>query len=66
MGFFVGATTDRKGAAAYAAMRTEDAGKYNELKTVILRQCDINEETYRQRFRSAKLEKGETLRELAT
>ena len=51
---------------AYAAMRTEDAGKYDELKTVILRRYDINEETYRQRFRSAKLEKGETPRELAT
>lgn len=51
---------------AYAATRTEDAGKYDELKTIILWWYDINEETYRQRFPSAKLEKGKTPRELAT
>ena len=38
MGVLVGAATDRTGAAGvYTAMRTEDAGKHDELKTVDLR-----------------------------
>ena len=39
-----------KAQQAYAAMKVEDAGTYRLLKEAILRQYDISEETYRQRF----------------
>ena len=42
-----------KAQKAYAAMATEDAGDYDPVKTTILKWYDINEETYRQRFRAA-------------
>ena len=38
---------------------------YDNLKAAILRRYSINEDTYRQRFRTAKLKAGETPRELA-
>ena len=38
---------------------------YDHLKAAILRRYSINEDTYRQRFRTAKLKAGETPRELA-
>ena len=47
-------------------MPADQAGDYGELKAAILRRYNINEETYRQRFRTAKLGDGETPRELAT
>ena len=37
---------------AYAAMAAEDAGEYEYLKAAILKRYNINEETYRVRFRA--------------
>ncbi|ETW98513.1 MAG: hypothetical protein ETSY2_42715 [Candidatus Entotheonella gemina] len=53
-----------KAQQAYAALSITDASDYDTLKTAILRRYNINEETYRRQFRSAKLKKGETPREL--
>ena len=53
-----------KAQQAYAAMSAEDASDYDKLKKAILRRYDINEESYRQRFRSATKKQGETNREL--
>ena len=50
---------------AFAAMEQAKAGDYEEVKAAILRRYDINEETYRQRFRAAKKKEGESHRELA-
>ena len=36
-----------KAQLAYAAMKMEDAGRYDKLKEAILRRYDISEETYR-------------------
>ena len=47
-------------------MPADQAGDYGELKAAILRRFNINEETYRQNFRTAKLGDGETPRKLAT
>lgn len=47
-------------------MPTADAGKYDDVKAAILRRYDINSETYRQRFRSIRLNEGESHREMAT
>ena len=55
-----------KAQQAYAVMPAEVARDYDELKTAILRRYDISEETYRQRFRTTKLNSGETQRELVT
>ena len=55
-----------KAQQAYAAMSQSNSSKYEEMKTAILCRYDINEETYRQRFRSAKQRGGETPVELAT
>ena len=55
-----------KAQQAYAAMPTANAGKYEEVKAAILRRYDINTETYRQRFRTMRLNEGETHREMAT
>ena len=51
---------------AYAALPPEDAKTYDTVKAAILRRYDINEETYRRRFRNPKPKKGETPRELVT
>ena len=45
-------------------MRAEDSGNYPELKKAILRRYDVNEETYRRRFRTIRKRPGETNREL--
>ena len=42
-----------KAQQAYAALNADDAAKYEEVKSAILRRYDISEETYRQRFRTA-------------
>ena len=51
---------------AYAAMPTEDAFSYKEVKKTILRRYEINEETYRQRFRATRRRDGEAYVELAS
>ncbi len=45
-------------------METEDAGDYEQLKAAVLKRYDINEESYRQRFRSIVKRAGQTNREL--
>ena len=55
-----------KAQQAYATMPSAKAGDYQELKKAILVRYDINEETYRQRFRTAKPNNTETPRELVT
>ena len=54
-----------KAQQAYAAMPTEEAGNYEALKVAILRRYDINQETYRQRFRQTSRKDSETYRDLA-
>ena len=54
-----------KAQLAYAAMSTEQAGDYEALKEAILRQYDISEETYRQRFRAAVKKEDEVVRRLS-
>jgi hypothetical protein len=51
-----------KAQASYACM---DVEKIGELKGAILRRYDINEETYRQRFRSYRKQAEESYGELA-
>ena len=53
-----------KAQQAYAALGEEEARDSAKLKTAILRRYDINEETYRQRFRSTRKISGETNRQL--
>ncbi len=48
---------------AYAALPSEQAGSYEQLKTAILQRYDINAETYRQRFRAATRKANESHRE---
>ena len=48
-----------KAQQAYAAMEQSQATDYDAVKTAILRQYEINDETYRQRFRSACRKDGE-------
>ena len=50
---------------AYAAVAADSARVYDNLKATILRRYNINADTYRQRFRAAKLKAGKTPRELA-
>ena len=50
----------------YAAMSARDTLEYAEVKKSILRRYDINEETYRQRFRTEQRKEGEPYIELAT
>ena len=45
---------------AYAALDPSDAECYTTVKAAILRRYNINEETYRQRFRSFKYRAGKT------
>ena len=53
-----------KAQQAYAGLAVCDSGDYEKVKAAILRRYDITEESYRQRFRSAKPKQGETNREL--
>ena len=54
-----------KAMAAYAALTPEDAVVYNKVKEAILMRYEINEETYRQRFRQDRKKGGESYREYA-
>ena len=55
-----------KAQQAYAALPPEGAKVYDTLKVAILRRYNINEETYRKRFRSLEMKTGEAQRELVT
>ena len=55
-----------KAQQAYAALPPEDAKTYDMVKEAILRRYDINEETYRQRFRKLRPKEGEPPQELIT
>ena len=55
-----------KAQQAYAAMAADSARDYEQLKVAILRRYNINEETYRQRFRARKLRSGEPPQEFIT
>ena len=52
-----------KAQQAYAALNPDDAKDYDAVKTAILRRYNINDDTYRQRFRALK---QESPRELMT
>ena len=54
-----------KAQQAYAAMERHKADDYEEVKKAILQRYNITEETYRQRFRSARRSEGETYQNLA-
>ena len=51
---------------AYAALPPDDAKSYEAVKTAILRRYNINEETYRKRFRKLRPKEGESPQELVT
>lgn len=53
-----------KARGAYVNMDLEDAHDYDSVKDAILKKYDINPETYRQRFRSADIDPGESPKEL--
>jgi hypothetical protein len=54
-----------KAQLVFAALQTEDSGKYAAIKTAILARYDITEEAYRRRFGTATRKDGETNREVA-
>ena len=53
-----------KAQQAYAALSSEDSKNFTKVKEAIFKCYDINEETYRQRFRSAKAKEGESPTEI--
>ena len=53
-----------KARLAYAAMSDEDARDYDRVKAAIFQRYDINEETYRRRFRAVQPKENETPVEL--
>ena len=55
-----------KAQQAYAALDLEDAKSYAAVKAAVLRRYNINEETYRKRFRGLTLKMGETPVEMMT
>ena len=55
-----------KAQQAYAALPPEEAKVYATVKEAILRQYNIKEETYRQRFRKLRPKEGESPQELIT
>ena len=54
-----------KAQQAYAALGVADSHIYARVKEAVLRRYDINDETYRQRFRSTRRKEGEAYMELA-
>ena len=55
-----------KAQQAYAALSSEDSKNFTKVKEAIFKYYDINEETYRQRFRSSKVKEGESPTEIVT
>ena len=55
-----------KAQQAYAALPPDEAKNYDAVKTAILHRFNINEETYRQRFRTLKPKDEESPKELMT
>ena len=55
-----------KAQQAYAALSSEDSKNFVKVKEAIFKHYDINEETYCQRFRSAKAKEGESPSEVVT
>ena len=51
---------------AYAAMAGEDTGDYDSLKGAILKRYNVNDESYRMRFRSVAKRQEESYQEMAT
>ena len=71
--FYLAPYLTGKAQQAYAALSPDDAKAYDAIKEAVLRRYDINEETYRQRFRKLRSQEGESplevitrLRDLAT
>ena len=60
-----GSVSHREGTAGLA-LPPDDAKVYDTVKEAILRRYDINEETYRQRFRKLIPKEGESPQELIT
>ena len=54
-----------KARLAFAALSSTEAKDYDAIKAAILARYDVNEETYRRRFRSAVKQRDETYRELS-
>lgn len=55
-----------KALQAYAAMENDEAKDYRQVKAAMFRRYDINDETYRQRFRSIEWKDGEAPLEMLT
>ena len=55
-----------KAQQAYAALSRKDSKDFTKVKEAIFKRYDINEETYRQRFRAAKAKEGESPTEIVT
>ena len=53
-----------KAQQAYAAISAEDAANYDQVKETILQRCNINTETYRQRFWSITKKSDWSFRDL--
>ena len=54
-----------KAQQAFAALPAASVGDYDQLKAAILKRYDVNQETYRLRFREAKREPEESYSEMA-
>ena len=55
-----------KAQQVYAALSSDEAQDYNKVKAAILCRYNINDETYRRRFRGLKFKQGHTPTEIAT
>ena len=55
-----------KALQVFAAVSNEDSKGYNKVKKVIFQQYDMNEETYRPRFRTVKWKQNEAPMEMVT
>ena len=53
-----------KAQQAYAALPSDEAGDYDQLRTMILKRYNISEETYRQQFRAVTKRREESFREM--